>query len=46
MLVVPDPVLITFVQSGDVVDTYALFILASPLLDLSDEVRDGTSELD
>ena len=40
------PVLITLVQTGNVVDPDALFVLASPLLDLADEVRDRAAEVD
>ena len=44
--VILDPVLISLIQAGDIVDTDALLILASTLLDLADEVRYRTSEID
>ena len=46
MLIILDPCLITFVKAGYIVDADALFIFTSPLLYLTDEIRDGASEID
>ena len=46
MLVVLDPVLITLVESCDVVYADALFVLTASFLDLADKVWNGASEID
>jgi len=46
VLIVLDPVLVALVQTGDIIDTDALLILAAPLLNLADEIRNGTAEID
>ena len=45
MLIILDPVFITLVQTGDIVYTDALLVLAASLLDLADEVRNRASEV-
>ena len=46
MRIVVYPVLVALVKTGDVVDPDAFLVLAPPLLDLSDEVRDRAAEVD
>ena len=44
-LVVLDPVFVSLVETGDVVDADALLVLASPLLNLADEVRNRRAQI-
>ena len=44
-LVVLDPVLVLLVQAGQVLDAYALLVVAAALLDLGDERGDGALEV-
>ena len=46
MLVVLDPVLISLVETCDVVDADAFLVLTATLLDLAHEVRDRTLQVD
>ena len=45
-LVVLDPVLVSTIESGEIVERHGLLVVASALMDMVDEIGQGTADVD